>query len=880
MAFRFDYTMAVIGDEINDELNFILKSLAERGKKRPLYAERDEYFLRVFVQLWSSFLNEITENQISVRLYGSTAEDLKCIEGYDLGDMDIIIFPNSDNLMISEELLEYSLENPLHVRIKGGQHPVLQSCLVEGTKYVATTALKNFHHKIFGFLSPALFENFTFFFEALSAQELLNKVVTPLKSNETSPAVTFNLASLFPLKLSVELMETVANWFCLLNGMFYTRQHAEILDKLILLLKNTEPAVDPISICYQILSCFSHFLGPNNFDELRLRDILGLPQNKAVHNNYKQSVTPEKNHESQSERSSNVWQNVTVTPHCVDVDNKILEDLEPIFCHSAMPGNSVEKSFQLSGKLATSTKSTQSEAGKQNNGDCNDGTERKLTETKRRPRGQKGRMTSDDLPNNLENNEDDIKAEMKKVELTRRVTIRFLKHLLGVGNNTKGAKAQETKFKETERLKMGFDVIPALRSGGWPTVAKEWIKRERKWPSSGLVEKVVQEGFYLVVKSPKNNGNPECDFRISFSHAEYLLSQEMNDIQRDCYRCLKTYHRTYLCTQPKSLVSFHLKNIFLQTIEETGAEMWNEGNRTECMMKLLENLLKALTKKDLRHFFVRSYNLFGEDYIENSKILQTLAAKVEHFTKSPVQLLKELTQKEEQTVRVAVTNHVPSSEPTVPAKPATRQHETIQEMPSKCNFDTQAKKEKAAVPLLPSKETRDRLPVASYRFHDLKDSYQEVTKELVNVAFDAADCRIALETMDPLERSLVKDLLELRKKYNVNDPVEDFLEVFDDFWFVVTFLRVMCSTEQDLRRRILDAVRGLVEIMKHAWKEGDFADFKTIWSRILVNIFAGNSSYLNHLLPSGFFIQMAFRFPDGASPIEADVIYEADIPLD
>ena len=131
----------------------------------------------------------------------------------------------------------------------------------------------------------------------------------------------------------------------------------------------------------------------------------------------------------------------------------------------------------------------------------------------------------------------------------------------------------------------GLDFVPAFKSQGWPKVAQEWVKRKRKWPSPDMVDKVIQEGFHLVVNAPENDGNPDCDFRISFSHAEYLLSQEMNDVQRECYRCLKKCHRAYLSTEPKSLVSFHLKNILLRTIEETGAEMWTESNRANCMME-------------------------------------------------------------------------------------------------------------------------------------------------------------------------------------------------------------------------------------------------------------------------------------------------------
>ena len=190
--------------------------------------------------------------------------------------------------------------------------------------------------------------------------------------------------------------------------------------------------------------------------------------------------------------------------------------------------------------------------------------------------------------------------------------------------------------------KMLIEYIPAFRCLTWPMVAQEWRKRQRKWPSRDVVDNVIREGFHLVIKAPKNGGNPECDFRISFSHAEYLLSQEINEIQRECYCCLKTYHRVYLSTEAKGLISFHLKNIFLRTIEETGGEMWIESRRAECMSKLFANLLKALRERHLPHYFVRSYNLFGIDYIEDPAILESLTERVEQIMEKPVKFAEEL----------------------------------------------------------------------------------------------------------------------------------------------------------------------------------------------------------------------------------------------
>ena len=393
--------------------------------------------------LWPSiFLEELFEvatedllrkpQQVRFQLYGSSAEDLR-VDFFP--DIDVMIFPTADELMIDDELIEYCFpSNPLHVRIRGTGHPVLQSCLAENTEYVATSALKNFHPAIFGLVS------------------IINNV-------DVYPS-TF---ALMPgLSLSVK------------NSM-------------------TGPA---IKITSDLQSNGRKFL--NKFK-------------RTLHKHY-----------------------------------------------------------------------------------CKGGEEESIVDS------------------TCLSSEDENEYFSERIES-------FL-----------------------SKAKQRIEYIPAFRCLTWPMVAQEWRERQRKWPSPDVVDKVIREGFHLVVKAPKNGGNPECDFRISFSHAEYLLSQEINEIQRECYRCLKTYHRVYLSTEAKGLISFHLKNIFLRTIEETGGEMWIESRRAECMWKLFANLLEALRERHLPHYFVRSYNLFGIDYIEDPAILESLTQKVEQIMDNPVKVAEEL----------------------------------------------------------------------------------------------------------------------------------------------------------------------------------------------------------------------------------------------
>ena len=426
--------MASSEDSENQHLSHLYKCLAAEidEKKRLRAFSWQSSLAEEFFEMMTEDLRR-KQQQVRLQLYGSSAEDLHADV---FPDLDVVIFPTADELMIDDELIEYCFPtNPLHVRIRGTGHPVLQSCLAENSEYVATSALKNFHPAIFGSVSI---------------------------TNNPDDVLPATFVAMPGLSLSVK------------NSM-------------------TGPA---IKITSDLQSNGRKFL--NKFK-------------RTLHKHY-----------------------------------------------------------------------------------CKGGEEESIVHS------------------TCLSSEDESEYFSERIE-------RFL-----------------------SKAKQRIEYIPAFRCLTWPMVAQEWRKRQRKWPSPDVVDQVIREGFHLVVKAPKNGGNPECDFRISFSHAEYLLSQEINEIQRECYRCLKTYHRVYLSTEAKGLISFHLKNIFLRTIEETGGEMWIESRRAECMWKLFANLLKALREGHLPHYFLRSYNLFGIDYIEDPAILESLTQRVEQIMENPVKFAEEL----------------------------------------------------------------------------------------------------------------------------------------------------------------------------------------------------------------------------------------------
>ena len=151
-----------------------------------------------------------------------------------------MIYPESNNLTIHEELIEYLPENPMHVRIKGADHPVLKSCLVEDTEYVATSVLKTFHPAIYG-RSVSKVLNIIIF---ATAGPLMMMILTPepssllestyqLKNKEASPALTFSFSRPLnrqpnnSLHVYREGLKRMAHGVCKLTG---TEEDAKVIN--------------------------------------------------------------------------------------------------------------------------------------------------------------------------------------------------------------------------------------------------------------------------------------------------------------------------------------------------------------------------------------------------------------------------------------------------------------------------------------------------------------------------------------------------------------------------------------------------------------------------------------------------------------------------
>ncbi len=234
----------------------------------------------------------------------------------------------------------------------------------------------------------------------------------------------------------------------------------------------------------------------------------------------------------------------------------------------------------------------------------------------------------------------------------------FMKHLSnveqsGIGTNKDGSRSISPQDSEYELrhntqefipdapvhttnsasdLKFAFDFVHALSCLGWPELASGWVSRNRQWPSENVVDTITSSGFNLVPKmSP--GGNADLDWRISFSKAELILAEHMNETQKNCYRLFKSIV-SHKCQHPKTLASYHLKTVFMWTLERIPERFWTKHTIGERFLTLMDTLIQFVAAANLPMYFIPDLNLL--DGIDNNELNITVNQLI-HIRKHPLE---------------------------------------------------------------------------------------------------------------------------------------------------------------------------------------------------------------------------------------------------
>lgn len=806
-------------------LNEFFKSLGEVDEESQKWKEYHEGIVKILELMFEFMASKSDLNIFKTHLYGSSVENLKNYSFDDVGDLDLLLFPGED-YVVDENMLEYSPTNTAYVKVRGEGYP-----FTEGVEYVSASDVKELYPFV-----DALRSGLTFFprIAKVMASRLSEQshVDFRVREDSDSPAVTcdFSLAadsrhimseSFEQLKnlnfhnLDPSELEFIPAWLCAVRKVDYTPQHADVFDDFMQIAKGSVQ-----SLCRNPSGIFHGM--PNFIREIwyseRAKEIRNRISNIERGSQTESGSKPESNSAMAVTPEILVYdENVNNWSKCRQVENSTLsaefaekENVDREVDDEGTEGCGGGKNLSSNDMSNAERQVHESDIAE------SDGNLAELSEI------QHTRQHQESGVRNLFS-EDQIDAFFEwMMDEKAEDLLRFLETV----EPPKGASfpTDESVNKHTQMF--SIDIVPALQARGWPKVAREWINRKRKWPCRDSIHRIIQEGFHIVVKPPKSGGCSETDFRLSFSNAEYLLSKELNDIQRQCYRGLKKYYSVYLRTEPKSLATYHLKTIFLNTCEETGAEMWTEENRTACMMKLLENLHDALAKKRLMHFFITACNLFDVENIEAPLALESLVMKVEQFMRNPLEFSHELiTRGEKRSEDVlspedalsrchgeVTTEHDDGNdfgkEDMLRRKPKAPENATaVSKENEPSSLLEQAVQGAVATGMHDSRKTGT-ANLQSARFHELKEEYLETCLKLITIAVEGH----GMEGLDPLEMSFVEGVKELINTYNL-EPGRLFSK-FEKVWSAV-YLNMIVNSEVFTKTSMLVAMQQPIKVFKN-----------------------------------------------------------------
>ena len=184
------------------------------------------------------------------------------------------------------------------------------------------------------------------------------------------------------------------------------------------------------------------------------------------------------------------------------------------------------------------------------------------------------------------------------------------------------------KYTYSEVL-TGCDIVLAISCDGWPFCAREWITRDRIWPQTDLIQKIINDGFHIVPKS-----STEGDFRLSFSYAETTLIESLSKLQHKVLRSFKAvvkFHQSSWSPNIKDIITtYHLKTIAFWYFEKRMQNSFTEETVGTHLVLLLQELAGALRSRELPMYFMPKVNLFRN--ADNPEEVIDIADKIEELS--------------------------------------------------------------------------------------------------------------------------------------------------------------------------------------------------------------------------------------------------------
>ena len=175
--------------------------------------------------------------------------------------------------------------------------------------------------------------------------------------------------------------------------------------------------------------------------------------------------------------------------------------------------------------------------------------------------------------------------------------------------------------------RVAWDVATVIRIKWWPEAAREWIFRERNWPSQLVVTNMTKMAYLITKPSDEQKGTLEL--RYSFAHLERELVLKRSSDQGYIYLIFKSmFYKWIKPIDSEAISSFVAKTIMFWASEKypPESEIWQKASSIYAVTYLLRELLSALEKKHLPYYFIPCINVIER---VNDTLRMKLISKIE-----------------------------------------------------------------------------------------------------------------------------------------------------------------------------------------------------------------------------------------------------------
>lgn len=166
------------------------------------------------------------------------------------------------------------------------------------------------------------------------------------------------------------------------------------------------------------------------------------------------------------------------------------------------------------------------------------------------------------------------------------------------------------------KLNCSWDMSFVFQIDWWPTIANEFIERDRQWPNKEIISSMTTKGF-IMSKPSEGKYRDTFEFRYSFAHVEYNLVTLRSRHQDMVYLIFKSM--IYKWIKPISsnhLHSYFGKTVMLWVCEKYPSDhpLWNsdETRTLLALNHLFNELLKAFKVCFLPYYFIPEVNVIPD----------------------------------------------------------------------------------------------------------------------------------------------------------------------------------------------------------------------------------------------------------------------------